>query len=347
MAGRKFSIAQYFGTRCAELEPLSSFRATNAAEARKWRSRALAKTRDLLGECPEWVQLQAETVESVDAGSYVRHKVIFDSDPHSSVPAYMLIPKDLSEPAPALLCLHGHGPGKDVVAGVTDADACHTKQAKRRAIDQHNYDYARQFAEKGYITLTFDFRCFGERADAPCPARGRDPCNPHFMCGTLLGINLLALNVHDTIRALDYLAERPEVDGGRIGCMGLSLGGAMTMWTAALDKRIAAAVISGYMCEFERFALRERELCGSQVVPALRRYFDTCDIAALIAPRPLLIQSGTQNEDYPIESARRVFEKLERAYRAWGKPRCLSHDVFDGGPQFHSETAFEWFDTWL
>ena len=347
MAGRKFSIMQYLNTRCAELDPLSSFRATNAAEARKWRSRALAKIRDLLGESPEWVPLQAETVESVDAGTYVRHKIIFDSDHYSSVPAYILIPKELSEPGPALLCLHGHGPGKDVVAGVTTADACHSEQDKQQSITQHNYDYARQFAERGYVTFTFDFRCFGERAETACPLNGHDPCNVHFLHGSLLGINLLALNIHDAIRALDYLTERPEVDCGRIGCVGLSLGGAMTMWVAAVDKRIAAAVISGYICEFERFAVREGNLCGSQFVPALRRYFDTCDIAALIAPRPLLVQSGIHDQDFPIESAQRAFEKLERAYKVLGKPRCLAHDIFEGGRRFHAETAFEWFDRWL
>ncbi len=347
MASRKFSIAQYYDDRCAEMEPLFAFDATNEAEARKWRARALAKIRDLLGDVPDAAQLEAETVETVDTGSYVREKVIFDSDPHSSVPAYLLVPKNLTEPAPTVLCLHGHGPGKDVVAGVTSADECCSEEEKQKWIEEHNYDYARQFAERGYVALTFDFRCFGERADTTCALHGRDPCNLHFIRGALLGINLLTLNNHDTLQAVDYLHERPEVDIDRIGCVGLSFGGTMTMWAAAMDKRIKAAVISGYVCEFESFAVRAGNFCGSQLVPALRRYFDVDDICALIAPRPLLVQSGTLDETFPIDSAKRSFDRLKWVYEVWGKPQCIAQDVFDGGHQFHGETAYEWFDEWL
>lgn len=344
MAGRKFSLVEYLNTRCAEMEPLFGFNAENEAEARKWRGRALAKIRDLLGEMPEWAPLEAETVESVDTGPYVREKIIFDSDPHSSVPGYILIPKQRREPGPALLCLHGHGPGKDVVAGVTTADERYSEEDKRRCIEQHNYDYAHQFACRGYVTLTFDYRCFGERASLDTNMWSRDACDVHFIRGALLGINTLALGIHDTIRAVDYLQERPEVDPGRIGCVGLSFGGTMTLWATVVEKRIKAAVISGYLCEFESFAVRQANFCGSQFVPALRRYFDIPDIAALIAPRPLLIESGTLDEGFPIDSAQRAYDRLKRAYRAWGAPGHLAHDVFEGGHRFHGEKAYEWFD---
>ncbi len=347
MASRKFSIMQYYDDRCAQMQPLFAFDATDEAAARKWRARALAKIRDLLGDVPDSAQLEAETVETVDAGSYVREKVIFDSDPHSSVPAYLLVPKNLTEPAPAVLCLHGHGPGKDVVAGVTSADKCCSEEEKQKWIEEHNYDYARQFAERGYVTLTFDFRCFGERADTTCQLHGRDPCNLHFIRGALLGINLLTLNTHDTLQAVDYLHERPEVDIDRIGCVGLSFGGTMTMWAAAMDKRIKAAVISGYVCEFESFAVHGGDFCGSQFVPALRRYFDVADICTLIAPRPLLVQSGRLDQTFPIDSAKRSFDKLKRVYEVLGKPQCIAQDIFEGGHRFHTETAYEWFDKWL
>lgn len=347
MAARNFSMIQYFDARCAEMEPLSAFGATSEAEARDWRIRASAKMRDLLGETPDSVQLAAETVESVDMGGYVREKVVFDADAWSSVPGYILIPKGLQSPAPALLCLHGHGPGKDVVAGVTTPDERCTEDDKRRSIERHNYDYARQFAERGYVTFTFDFRCFGERSDPDVSFPNRDRCNVQFIRGALLGINLLALNTHDTSRAIDYLDQRPEVDPDRIGCVGLSFGGTMTMWATAVDKRIKAAVISGYLCEFESFAVNMANFCGSQFVPNLRRYFDVCDIAALIAPRPLLIESGIQDDGFPVDSARRAFCRLKRAYRAWGQPDRLAHDLFDGGHVFHGAKAYEWFDRWL
>lgn len=121
----------------------------------------------------------------------------------------------------------------------------------------------------------------------------------------------------------------------------------MTMWATALDKRIKAAVISGYLCEFDSFAVEMANFCGSQFVPALRRYFDLPDIAALIAPRPLLIESGTLDEGFPIQSTTRAFNRLKRVYEAWGKPQHLARDVFEGGHQFHGKVATQWFDHWL
>ncbi|MCX8053941.1 MAG: acetylxylan esterase, partial [Armatimonadetes bacterium] len=191
------------------------------------------------------------------------------------------------------------------------------------------------------------YRVFGERREAAFPLWGRDPCNVHFNRGSLLGINLLALDIHDTFRAIDYLCERPEVDPERIGCVGFSFGGTMAMWASALDKRIKVTCISGYLCEFETFAIAKGNFCGSQFVPALRRYFDIPDIAALIAPKPLLIESGIHDEEFKIESARRAYERLRKAYEAYEAPERLAHDIFDGGHKFHGEVAYEWFDKWL
>ncbi len=85
----------------------------------------------------------------------------------------------------------------------------------------------------------------------------------------------------------------------------------------------------------------------SQFVPALRRYFDVADVAALIAPRPLLIESGIQDNVFPIDSAIRAFERLKIAYDTWEKPERLAHDVFEGGHRFHGPEAYKWFDRWL
>lgn len=347
MAGRKFSMMDYFNTRCAEMQPLSVFNAEDEREAKLWRVKAMAKLRDLLGEMPEPVFLDPEILESVDMGSYTREKIVFDADAGSSIPCYMLIPKGLTGPGPTLLCLHGHGPGKDAVVGITTPRPGMSQEAMEDVIRQHNYDYGRQFAERGYVTFTFDFRCFGERAHSSPDLFGRDACNVHFIRGALLGTSLLSLHIADTLRAIDYLLTRPEVDHNRIGCVGLSFGGTMTMWAAAMDKRIRAACISCYLNEYQAYAVQMANFCGSQFVPALRRYFDISDIASLIAPKPLLIESGLHDEGFPIESSRRAFHRLKRAYQVWGKPDHLAQDVFDGGHQFSGAKAFGWFDKWL
>src|SRR5664279_426307 len=89
LAGRKYSMTDYFNARCADMQPLFAFDASTEAKARTWRTKVIAKLHDLLGEMPEPVPLSAEIVETVDMGTYVREKVIFDADAHSSVPGYI------------------------------------------------------------------------------------------------------------------------------------------------------------------------------------------------------------------------------------------------------------------
>ena len=113
----------------------------------------------------------------------------------------------------------------------------------------------------------------------------------------LLGLYPLTLNIHDMMRCVDYLQTRPKVNPDRIGMMGLSQGGTMTTFTVAAEPRIKAADISCYVNPFRAFAIEQiRNICGSQLVPNLYRYFDTDDVAGLIAPRPLLIEMGIHDK---------------------------------------------------
>lgn len=336
----------YYHARCAEVAPLFAFGASDLAEARAWRVRAQSKARDLLGESPELVPLNAETLDVADLGRYVREKVVFDSDPHSSIPAYVLIPKGLSSPAPALVCLHDHETDKEALVGIDTPAGSDSAGAARALIERENCDFARQFAQRGYVTIAIDLRCFGERAD-PSVLPGRDACSAHFICGCILGTYPLTLNLHDVGIAIDYLLTRPEADHERIGCIGLGLGGTVALWAAGMDKRVKAAVAGSCLCELHDPSVRIPRLCGSLAVPDLCRYFDICDVAALAAPRPLLVQTGRHDESVPVESAMKAYERLKAAYEAWGCPQAVALDVFAGGREFHTQTAVEWMDRWL
>lgn len=336
----------YYHARCAEVTPLFAFGASDLAEARAWRVRAQSKARDLLGEMPEPAPLNAETVETADLGRYVREKVVFDSDPHSSVPAYVLIPKGIQSPAPALVCLHDHETVKESLVGLARSAGSESDEAARVLIERENCDFARQFVQRGYITIAIDLRCFGERAD-PSARPGREACSSHFICGCILGAYPLALNLHDVGRAVDYLLTRPEADHDRIGCVGIGLGGSVALWAVAMDKRVKAAVVASCLCELRDYSILVPRLCGSLAVPDLCRYFDVCDVAALAAPRPLLVQAGRHDESVPVESAIRAYERLKAAYQAWEHPDAVALDVFAGGAEFHTQTAVEWMDRWL
>jgi len=326
-------VTDYLIARGQELEPLFAFDAMDECAARSWRVSATAKARDLLGEMPAAVPLKTEVLETIDLGDVRLERIVFDADARSTVPANVLIPKHSGDRLPAVLCFHGRDGDKNIVAGVTDAE--------------ENGQFGRLLTQYGFLTITFDLRCFGERADDTIPMFGRDPCDVHFARGSLLGINLLALNVHDAIRTLDYLDSREDVDPKRIGCCGYELGGMMALWTSALDRRIKASVSGACLYSFDEFAVRQGRFCGAMFVPALRRYFEMEDIAALTAPRSLMIQAATDDPEKPLESSKKCYAKLRKVFNVWGRPDHVAWAACEKKLGFDVNRAAEWFRKWL
>jgi dipeptidyl aminopeptidase/acylaminoacyl peptidase len=165
-----------------------------------------------------------------------------------------------------------------------------------------------------------------------------------FVRGAMLGIYTLTLNIWDMKCCIDYLQARPEVDPERIGMMGLSQGGTMTTFTSALEPRIKAADIIAYVNPWERF---RGNICGSQILPQIFKYFDTHDIAGMIAPRPLLVEMGVHDTCFPIEAMLAGFEGIRRIYRAARVEDRLWADVHPGEHAFAANKAYEFFERYL
>jgi fermentation-respiration switch protein FrsA (DUF1100 family) len=333
---RNLSNIEYFNRVCARQRPQLAFHGTTKQDWCTWRRALLARLHDLLGDFPQPCPLRPEIVEREDLGEVIREKVIFDCERDMSVPAYVLIPKSRrsGQRLPALLSSHGHGIGKAAQVG---------PDPKLAGYRGHAYS----FACRGFVTIAPDYRRFGERADDPQHYGGRDPCNVNFIKGSLLGLNLLTLDIWDAMRCIDYLERRPEVDRDRIGAVGNSFGGTMTMYVAALDERVKCAIVSCYLNTFEQYAIRQGNFCGSQFLPNLRRYAEVADLCGLIAPRPLLIIAGKQDEGFPFEATMKAYRHLQRIYAAAGVSDRLELDAFDGGHRFNEAKAFPWFDRWL
>ena len=304
-----------------------------------WQRRARRRLAQGLVARPR-VPLDVETTETVDCGTYLRHRVVYDSEPDMSVPAYLLVPKDRTRRGPAILAQHGHGAGKSEVCGIDDGDPQH----KQELID-HNGDYAQQLAERGYVVLAPDLRTFGERTDWNPPNIYH--CDYAQMHATMFGVDLLALHVWDLERGLDLLAEHPLVDPRRIGMVGLSQGGTCTLFVAAHDRRVRAAVVSGYFSSWGAAAAIPWNMCGSQVLRGMLGTFEHVDIAALVAPRALLIESGTEDQIFPSVVAAAEHERLAKVYAALGVADATEIDVFEGGHMWHGVRAFPFLDRWL
>ena len=121
----------------------------------------------------------------------------------------------------------------------------------------------------------------------------------------------------------------------------------MTTWTSAAEPRIKAADIMGYVNPWERFGINRGGFCGSQTVPYIFKYFDTHDIAGMIAPRPLLLEMGIHDTCFPIDDMLVGYEGVKRIYRAAGAEDRLWADIFPGPHAFAANKAFEFFDRYL
>ncbi len=334
----------YFSQLCAEagkIDPAMSC-PTNSPEAyRRWRGRFRRKLVELLGGLPGRKNpLAAELRDEKYKGPNRRLKYAFMSEPGSAICAYLLIPKKVKSPSPAIICQHGHGLGKDDVMGIAHSPAA------RHNIRKFNYAYAHKLALRGYVVLAPDAAGFGERESRlwEIPGHLRDTCFMNSLSAMLVGKTYIGKRVWDTMRCVDFLAERPLVDHRRIGIVGLSGGGTVSLFSAALEKRIKLAVVSGYFCTF-RDSLFTKSGCACNFIPGIMKYCDMPDIAALIAPRPLFIQSGRKDELFPINGAKAAFGKLSRVYRLLGSGGMVHHHVHPLGHTFVDREAFDWIDS--
>ena len=304
-----------------------------------WRERCRRRLDPLLAPWPEPVPLDLEVIESVDCGTYRRERIVFDTEAAMSVPAFLLVPFDRTAAGSAVLAVHGHGPGKSEVCGLDDAQS-------RAAIVEHNGDYAHQLARRGHVVLAPDLRCFGERADWSPPEKYL--CDLNLVHATADGVSPLTQNLWDLARAVDVLAAHPLVDPERIGMVGLSYGGTCTLFLAACDERIRASVVSGYFSSWKAAHRVPWNLCGSQVLPGMLGEIEHVDLGALVAPRALLVESGSEDVLFPVEVAREELIAVRRVYDALGaSPDALVHDAFDGEHRWNGALAYDFLEQWL
>ncbi len=180
--------------------------------------------------------------------------------------------------------------------------------------DETYLGFAAEFARRGFVTLA--------------------PTFPHF--------EYAPNNLWNLMRLVDALEARPEVDAARIGCAGLSMGGEWTMWLTVCDERIKAAVVSGWMCTTEG-VLRVPN-CPCWCPPGLLELCDIAEVHILAAPRPLLFESATEDNCFPIDATREGFKKVFRGYLALGAGENVQQHSFPGGHAWNGAVAYGFMD---
>ncbi|MHB8971836.1 MAG: alpha/beta hydrolase family protein [Pirellulaceae bacterium] len=151
-----------------------------------------------------------------------------------------------------------------------------------------------------------------------------------------------ATNLWDLFRLVDILQSRGEVDRERLGVAGLSMGGEWTMWSAACDPRLKAAVVSGWMCTTEGvFSVPN---CACWELPGFVNLMDVCEVNLLIAPRPVLFESAERDGCFPIAFTRQGFARVRAGYRVFGAEESVQQDVWPAGHEWHGEVAYPFID---
>ncbi len=143
--------------------------------------------------------------------------------------------------------------------------------------------------------------------------------------------------IHDSLRALDYLTSRADVDASRIATMGISMGSTLAWWTAALDERIKVCIDICCLTDFQAL-IEEQGLGGHGIyyyVPGLLKHFTTAEINALTAPRAHLALAGDQDILTPVAGLERIDEALRKVYADAGAPEAWRLKRYDVG---HCET---------
>jgi hypothetical protein len=237
-----------------------------------------------------------------ERAEYVLEKLVLDLNGREPVPAYFVRPQAAHGRRPTILYNHSHGGdytiGKDELLN----GRIYLKQPA----------YAGVLAQRGYNVLCIDAWMFGER-------RGRSE-GETFREMLWTGEVLWGMMVYDSLRALDYLVTRPDVDADRIATLGISMGSTMAWWLSALDTRLKVCVDLCCMTDFHALiAARGLEHHGLCVfVPGLLKHFTTAQINALIAPRPHLCLAGNFDVLTPPAGLDRVDRELRQVYQDEG-----------------------------
>ena len=331
-ATRGDAMIDAFLAREASAVGLREFEGAATPEA--WHAMRPRLTRELFSMLGLWpvpvkTPLQARVTGTVERdGAVVIEKLHFQSRPGLYVTGNLYRPKESRGRVPAILYVCGHSP--------QGRDGCKT------AFQDHGMWYARN----GYICLIIDTLQLGELAGIH---------HGTYRYGRwwwqAIGYTPAGVECWNGIRAIDYLTSRPDVDPARIGVTGISGGGAATFWIAAADDRVACAVPISGMSDLEGYVAHKVVDGHCDCMFLVNTYrWEWTTIAALVAPRPLLLANSDKDPIFPMDGNRRIIERLRRFYQMFGSPQDVGEHISHGGHGDRSDlrvATYRWMNAHL
>jgi cephalosporin-C deacetylase-like acetyl esterase len=274
-----------------------------AADARKaWVKAEILKR--IGGLPPHTGPLAAKVTGSFAGKGFCVEKVMFDAMPGQHITANLFIPTGGAGPYPAIIVAPGHGPSGKL----------------------SNYAFAASFARNGIVALAYDIVGEGERIEywdaMTGRSRGERPTGDHSIAAfqtMLTGDHLARYFINESMRGIDYLVSRREVDPKRIGAFGCSGGGTATAYVTAMDDRVQAAGVACYVNDFKHLLAGPGPQDGEQSIPGfISGGLDVPDWVELAAPKPYAVISTTEDM-FPFEGAKAAVAEAKSFWGAYGK----------------------------
>jgi dienelactone hydrolase len=335
-------IQNYFVKQTKEIadSDLSDFKSKEDWE--KARPELKRQLHEMLGlyPMPARTELKPVITGKIDTPKYTIEKLYFQSRPNLFVIANLYIPKPAPKNAPTILYVCGHG--NVVKDGVSYGSKVHY---------QHHPAW---FAEHGYVAMVIDTLQLSE-----IPGLHHGTYRLGMWWWHNLGYTPAGVECWNGMRALDYLETRPEVDPKRIGVTGRSGGGAYSWWLAAADERIACAIpvagiadLQAHLNEGYPGRLAKGVIAGHcDCMFMVNTYrWDFSKVAAMIAPRPVLLGNSDVDDIFPIPGYRRIAEKVRKIYGFYGAGEKFDLLETKGAHEDTPELrigAYRWMNRWL
>ncbi len=327
-------IGEYFALETARLRDACLARIGSLEEWKARRETYRAELAEMLGldPMPARTDLKATITGRIEKEDFAVEKLHFQSRPGLYVTANLYLPKTVDKPVPAILYVCGHGGVKK--DGVSFGNKVHY---------QHHGIW---FARNGYVCLVIDSLQLGE-----IEGIHHGTYRYKMWWWNNRGYTPAGVEAWNCIRALDYLQSRKEVDPKRMGVSGRSGGGAYSWWIAALDERIKVAVPVAGITDLQNHVVDGTVEGHCDCMFFVNTYrWDYPLVAALVAPRPLMIGNTDRDRIFPLDGVIRTYEKVRTVYELYGAGGQLGLNITPGPHKDTQELrvpAFRWFNQHL
>ncbi|MFK7778210.1 MAG: acetylxylan esterase, partial [Gimesia sp.] len=285
-----------------------------------------------LSPLPPKTDLKPKITHTTTNADYIVENITFQSRPGLHVTGNLYRPLNQKGKVPAILYVCGHGNVKK--NGVSYGS---------KTYYQHHGAW---FARNGYVCLTIDTLQLGE-----IEGLHHGTYREGMWWWLSRGYTPAGVEAWNCIRALDYLQSRPEVDGEKLGVTGRSGGGAYSWWIAALDERIKVAVPVAGITNLKNYVIDGAVEGHCDCMFMVNTYqWDYAQVAALVAPRPLLISNTDKDSIFPLDGVVDVYRDTMQIYELYGVPSNLGLHITEGPHKDTQELrihAFRWFNHFL